>query len=126
MMQCKEFGAFARTESTVTAVALSRYQFMKAMALSPAFCEYVLINLTKRFADIFQIIETTVFESLETRLMYILNRMSSEVSSDSLSITHQELARELGTSREVVSRILKSIERQGCITQKRGKIQITQ
>jgi CRP/FNR family transcriptional regulator len=126
MMQCKEFGAFAKTESKVTALALSRYQFMKAMALSPSFCEYVLINLTKRFADVFQIVETTVFESLETRLMSILNRMSKDTSSESLAITHKELARELGTSREVVSRILKSYERQGCIIQKRGHIQIMQ
>jgi len=125
MMHCKEFGAFAKTESKVIALALSRDLFMKAMALSPAFCEYVLINLTKRMTDVFQIIENTVFESLDTRLMCFLSRMSRDTNSDSLAITHQELARELGTSREVISRILKSFERQGCIMLKRGVIQIT-
>lgn len=125
MMHCKEFGAFAKTESKVIALALSRYQFMKAMAMSPSFCEYVLLNLTKRITDVFQIIENTVFESLDTRLMCILNRMSRDTSSDQIAITHQELARELGTSREVISRLLKSFERQGCITLKRGVIQIT-
>lgn len=124
MMHCKEFGAFAKTESTVTALALSRFQFMKAMSMSPAFCEYVLMNLTKRITDVFQIIETTVFESLDTRLMCFLNRMSRDSSSDSLTITHRDLARELGTSREVISRILKTFERQGYIMQKRGVIQI--
>lgn len=125
MMHCKEFGAFAKTESEVIAISLSRDLFMRAMALSPAFCEYVLVNLTKRMTDVFQIIEDTVFESLDTRLMCFLNRMSRDTDSDSLAITHQELARELGTSREVISRILKSFERQGCIMLKRGVIEIT-
>jgi CRP/FNR family transcriptional regulator len=93
--------------------------------LSPSFCEYVLVNLTKRITDVFQVIEDTVFESLDTRLMCFLSRMSRDTDSDSLAITHQELARELGTSREVISRILKSFERQGCIMLKRGVIQIT-
>jgi len=125
MMHCKDFGAFAKTESNVIALALSRDQFMKAMTLSPDFCEFVLTNLTKRISDVFQILENTVFESLETRLMCFLSRMSRDINSDRLAITHRELARELGTSREVISRILKSFERQGCIMLKRGVIQIT-
>lgn len=124
LMHKKDFGAFAKTESEVHALALSRAQFMRAMAQSPTFCEFVLTNLTDRIHDVLQLIETTVFESLDSRLMCHLNRLSRMTDSDTLHLTHQELARELGTSREVISRILKVFERQGCITQERGVIHL--
>jgi len=125
MLHHKDFGAFAKTESKVLALTLSRDRFMKAMAMLPDFCEFVLTNLTDRINDVLQIIEKTVFESLDTRLMCLMSRMSRETGSDTLYLTHQGLARELGTSREVISRILKVFERQGCITQERGVIHIT-
>ena len=125
MLRGKDFGAFAKTESKVLALSLSRDQFMQAMATFPTFCEFVLIHLTDRITDVLQVVEKTVFESLDTRLMCFLSRMSRETSTDTLHLTHQELARELGTSREVISRILKAFENQGCIAQSRGVIQIT-
>ena len=125
MLHRKDFGAFAKTETKVLALTLSRDQFMKAMARLPVFCEFVFISLTDRINDVLQMVEKTVFDSLDTRLMCFLSRMSRETGSDTLHLTHQELARELGTSREVISRILKVFEQQGCITQERGVIRIT-
>jgi len=119
------FGAFAKTETEVLALSLSRDQFMKTMAVMPVFCEFVLTNITDRISDVLQIIETTVFDNLDTRLMCFLSRLSRETSSDTLHLTHQDLARELGSSREVISRILKAFERQGCIELERGVIRIT-
>jgi len=125
LMHKRDFGAFAKTESEVVALTLSRDQFMRAMMLSARFCEFVLTNMTDRIHDVLQLIETTVFESLDTRLMCHLNRLSRTTGSDTLHLTHQELARELGTSREVISRILKAFERQECIIQERGVIHLS-
>ena len=125
MLHQKDFGAFAKTESKVLALTLQYDQFMKAMRELPYFCEFVLTNLTDRINEVLEMVERTVFEGLDTRLMCFLGRMSRESNTDTLGITHQELARELGTSREVISRILKAFERQGCIALKRGTIQIT-
>ena len=58
------------------------------------------------------------------RLACLLGRLFERARSDTLHITHQELANELGTSREVISRILKEFERQDCICLSRGKIQL--
>ncbi|MDH5409316.1 MAG: Crp/Fnr family transcriptional regulator [Gammaproteobacteria bacterium] len=118
------FGAFANTESEVQALILSREQFLNAMAISSAFREYVLVNLTDRYHDVLELMEHTIFESLDTRLVCLLSRMSRDSGIDTIHITHQELARELGSSREVISRILKGLERQGCINLGRGSIQI--
>lgn len=125
LMRTQKFGAFAKSESEVVALVMSRDQFMHAIAVSPLFREYVLSNLTDRINDVLQLVETTVFESLDTRLMCYLNRLSRRTDCDTLYLTHQELARELGTSREVISRILKVFERQGCIVQERGAICLT-
>ena len=125
MMHKRDFGAFAKTESEVVALTLTRDQFMQGMAISTIFREFVLTNLTDRVHDVLELIEATVFESLDTRLMCHLNRLSRTTGSDTLHLTHQELARELGTSREVISRILKVFERQGCIAQERGIIHLS-
>ena len=125
MLHNRDFGAYAKTETEVLALTLSREQFMQAMALLPEFCEFILTSLTDRINDVLHVIENTVFDNLDTRLMCSLSRLSRETGSDTLHLTHQELARELGTSREVISRILKVFEQQGCIVQERGVIRIT-
>ncbi|HHO58596.1 MAG TPA: helix-turn-helix domain-containing protein, partial [Thiotrichales bacterium] len=61
-------------------------------------------------------------EPLDMRLACLLGRLFERAGTDSLEITHQELAQELGTTREVVSRLLKKLERQECIVLQRGKI----
>ena len=68
--------------------------------------------------------EEIVFENLDTRLICLMARLSREYENDALHITHQELARELGSSREVISRLLKGLEKQGCIKLGRGVIHI--
>lgn len=124
LMKNKEFGAFAASETAITALVFSREQFMHAMASYEPFRNFVLVTLTDRFNDVLTLIEETVFESLDTRLVCLLARMAREQNDDKLHITHQEIARELGSSREVISRLLKGLERQGCIELGRGVIHI--
>lgn len=124
LIKQNNFGAFAESESDVTALVFSREQFMLAMASYEPFREFILINLTDRFNDVLELIEQTVFESLDTRLVCWLARLAKENNSNTLNITHQELARELGSTREVISRLLKGLEKQGCIELGRGVIHI--
>ena len=124
LIEQKQFGAFAQCETEITALTFSRKQFMQAMAYHEPFREFILKSITNRFKDVLSLIEETVFENLDTRLVCLLMRLARNSNSDILSITHQELARELGSSREVISRILKGIEKQGCIKLGRGVIQI--
>ena len=119
------FGAFAVAETPVKALVLTKPQFFQAMSTSETFQEYVLVSLSDRFHDLLELMETTIFESLDTRLICMLGKMARISKSDTIHITHQELARELGSSREVISRLLKSLERRGCIALGRGTIQMT-
>lgn len=124
LIQKKDFGAFAKTDTIITALTFSRELFMDAMAKSADFREFILLNLTDRFNDVLGLMEEIVFENLDTRLICLLARLSRKNDNDTLRITHQELARELGSSREVISRLLKGIEKQGCIKLGRGVIHV--
>jgi len=124
LIQKKDFGAFAQTETEILALTFSRELFMDALAKSAAFREFILLSLTNRFNDVLELMEEIVFENLDTRLICLIARLSREHKNDTLHITHQELARELGSSREVISRLLKGIEKQGCIKLGRGVIHV--
>lgn len=124
LIQQKDFGAFARTETEILALTFSRELFMQAMAKSAAFREFILLNLTNRFNDVLTLVEEIVFENLDTRLICLIARLSREDGNNALHVTHQELARELGSSREVISRLLKGLEKKGCIKLGRGVIRV--
>jgi len=124
LMHRKAYGAFAKSETPLRVLMFTRDQFFQAMAISEIFRNYVLTSLTDRFNDMLELMETTVFESLNSRLICILGKMSRASGTDDIHITHAELARELGTSREVISRVLKGLEKKGCINLSRGVIQL--
>ena len=124
LMTQKPFGAIARTETEVHALALSPAQFHDAMNLSEGFRTHILVKMSSRYCDMLNLVQDTVFKRLDMRLACLLGSLFEKSKGDTITITHQELAKELGTTREVVSRLLKEMERQDCIHLSRGRIQI--
>lgn len=120
------YGAEAVTESAVTGLSLSQAQFQTALTGSPGFRNFVLSTLARRLRDVMGLVEEIVFKRLDSRLAYTLYQLFDQNENKKLSITHLELANELGTSREVMSRLLKELEqRRGCIKLHRGAIELT-
>lgn len=76
----------------------------------------------KRFEDLLDVINAVAFQKLDDRIVTLLRRKAGVYGSKEFSITHQQLAEELGTTREVVSRLLKQMEKQELITLSRNKI----
>ena len=96
------------TESPVQALAISKPAFDSALEAAPAFRRFVFVNLGGRIADVIARMEEVAFRPVESRLaMLLLSRSDSE---GCIRATHQEIAAELGTAREVVSRHLKRME----------------
>ena len=100
----------------------SAEQFHRAMKVSDAFRMLILSSLVDTVCTMVQTFYDTAFEPLDMRLACLLGRLFERAGSDSLDVTHQELSQGLGTSREVVSRLLKKLEQQECIILKRGQI----
>lgn len=114
----------ARADEPVEALVISGEDFREAMDRSPGFRQYVLGILTHRLDELTGLLVEVSFYPMDSRLASLLGQLFERSSSPTLTVTHDTLAQELGTSREVVSRNLKKLEHAGCIRLQRGRIQL--
>ena len=72
-------------------------------------------------AELMILLDSVIFKSVDDRLIHYLK---DKVVGGEVEITHQQLASELGTAREVISRLLKQMEKDNLISLERGKVKI--
>ena len=118
----RAFRGNAISETDISILAFDSKDFHLAMKVSDSFRNLILVNLVDTVCGMMHAHHGSIFESLETRLTALLSNLFEQSDSGSLNVTHQELALELGSSREVISRLLKKMEKNGFIILKRGKI----
>lgn len=87
----------------------------------PSFKSFILKTYQRRFEELLNTIDGIAFHNLDDRLSQLL-KQKSEKEGSVLKTTHQELANQLNSSREVISRLLKQMERKGKIQMGRNKI----
>lgn len=124
LLKKQSFNATATTESSVHALVISPEEFKCIMKESEAFRDFVISTLTERLCETIYLVQETAFNHLDMRLACMLGSLFERNQGNLLKITHQELAHELGTTREVISRILKDFERRNCIKLSRGNIEL--
>jgi CRP/FNR family transcriptional regulator len=78
----------------------------------------------KRFADVMNMVNDAVFHKLDKRVLNYIKQQISMTGNNPIKITHKEIANNLGTSREVVSRVLKKVENEGEIIQTKEGIKM--
>jgi CRP/FNR family transcriptional regulator len=86
--------------------------------------EFVSSTYQHRFQDLLTALDAVAFKRMDERLMRYLVTKMKQLKSNELHTTHQEVAKELGTSREVVSRLLKQVEKKKWIELGRNVIYI--
>lgn len=116
------FPALAITETEVEALLVPAAAVRGWMAESPAWRNYVFRLVAHRLADVIAVVEEVAFRRMDARVAARLLDMGG--ADAAAHITHQELAVELGSSREVVSRILRDLENDGMIRRQRGEIML--
>ncbi|MEZ5842715.1 MAG: Crp/Fnr family transcriptional regulator [Hyphomicrobiaceae bacterium] len=122
LMSYEDYPAEAIAESDVVAAAIPRATFDELVARSDVFRRFVFQAFSTRLTDLFRIIEEVAFARLDIRLAQKLVERAH--GSDEVEATHGQLAAELGSAREVVSRTLGEFQRRGWITSGRGHITI--
>ncbi len=122
MLAHEPYSAEGVTETDVTAVAIPRGAFDRLMASSQDFRDFVLTAYARRITDLFRVIDDVAFGRIDVRLAGRLLALAS--GGDELATTHQQLAAELGTAREVISRVLHDFQKRGFIAQSRGRISL--
>ncbi|MGE6221309.1 Crp/Fnr family transcriptional regulator [Nubsella zeaxanthinifaciens] len=88
----------------------------------PQWLDYIFRLYHKRFEELLDIVNAIAFKKVDERLLALLHKKKSLTGNETLQITHEQLANELGTARVVVSRLLKQLEDSGQVQLGRNKI----
>jgi CRP/FNR family transcriptional regulator len=118
----KVFPAVATVEQEAEAVMIPAETFRDWVSRYDLWREFVFELLSQRLSDVMAIVEEVAFRRMDARLAFLLSERSQ--GSYLVRMTHQEIAAELGSSREVVSRILEDFSAQGMVEVSRGSIRI--
>jgi CRP/FNR family transcriptional regulator len=118
----KGFPAVATVEKEAEAVMIPADTFRDWVRRYDLWREFVFDLLSQRLSAVMAIVEEVAFRRMDARLASLL--MERSQGSDLVRMTHQQLAAELGSSREVISRILEDLSEQGMVEGSRGSIRI--
>lgn len=122
MSLTSEVKAVVEDEADVIAIPV---QFMDEWMMKfPTWKSFVMRSFRNRFNELLKTIDTVAFQKLDTRLVKYLRDKISASGSTLLNVTHQQIADDLGTSRVVVSRLLKQLENDGKLLLYRNQIKI--
>ena len=115
--------AYAVAEETLEMVVIPSGEFRKWIDRFPVWRDHTFNILSRRLGEIMTTIEKVAFLRVDERVAVFLIQ-ALPPSRDVLAITHDKLARELGTTRVGVSRVLEEFEKNGWVSLSRGKIHI--
>ncbi len=117
------YPATAVVDREAQAIIFPADLFRDWVAQNEVIRQFVFSSLANRMEGVLSLIEELTFRKLDQRLMQFLQDKTKATSQkQSIKMTHEEIAVELGSAREVISRILKDFERRGIIQQNRGAI----
>ncbi|HLQ65727.1 MAG TPA: Crp/Fnr family transcriptional regulator [Candidatus Limnocylindrales bacterium] len=116
--------AMAQVEDDVEAVVFPAATFRRWIAEHESLRSFVFRMFANRLTEVMSLVEEVAFRRMDQRLARRLTELFllEEGPERSVEITHADIAADLGTAREVVSRLLKEFERVGAIGLSRGRI----
>jgi CRP/FNR family transcriptional regulator len=121
LLAYEDYAAEGIAETDIEAAAIPRAVFDEMIATSKEFRTFVFTAYSRRITDLFHVIEDIAFRRMDIRLAQkIVERAEDGV----LRATHAQLAAELGTAREVISRQLAEFQRRGWVELGRGTVQV--
>lgn len=117
-----KFPAVVEVENDVVAYLIPARHVRKWLSENLDWQSYIFKQLTKKLTQLTDLTDNLVFSNMDSRIANLLCR---RLGGDRIiSATHQSIANEVGTSREVVSRSLRILESRGYIKLTRGQIEI--
>ncbi len=115
----------ARTVDVTEAILIPIQIMDELMSQYRTWYYFVLETYRSRFEELLSLIDHTVFKGLDERLEFYLKKQRQALKSSELKATHEEIANDLGTSRVVISRLLKTMEQNGKLKLFRNYIDLT-
>lgn len=121
---------FGNEPSQIKAVAEEDGEFIELpkhdvgnwMREFPHWTEFVMKTYNFRFNELLQTIDQVAFKQLDQRLLDYLNNLQKSKGTNVLNLKHEQIANDLNSSREVISRLLKQLENKGVLALARNRI----
>lgn len=89
----------------------------------PSWHRFIIANYRKRFKELLTTLDSVVFKALDERLEFYLKRQMQH-NGKHISLSHQQIANDLNSTREVISRLLKKLEQAGKVKLHRNSIEV--
>lgn len=116
------FPANAVAVSDVNALVVPASDVVAWMDTYPDWRRYIFGLISQRLSAVIELVEEVAFQRMDTRLSSYIREASKDTPI--LNKTHEMIATDLGTSREVISRLLKELENKGSVELSRGHIKV--
>ena len=123
IVENNNYPAIAEVEEDVQLAIIPSLFFNELIFPEPSYQKYIFGILSKRLTEVLTIVDEVAFKHMDTRIATFLYDKALK-SGNRLEITHEKISMELGSAREVVSRILKDFEKQNILSLSRGIINI--
>jgi CRP/FNR family transcriptional regulator, anaerobic regulatory protein len=114
--------ATGQAEVPTEAVVLPGSALRQWVITSDPMRRYIFETVARALVDVTTLLEDVAFRTMESRLAAVL--LQHFATADVISMRHEDIAAELGTAREVVSRLLENYERRGAINLSRGRVEM--
>ena len=118
----EDYRAEGLAETAIEAVAIPRATFDDLIVASSPFRRFVFKAFSDRITDLCRVIDDIAFSRMDIRLAQKLLQLKN--AQGDVEATHQQLATELGTAREVISRQLQEFQRRGWLKNRRGMVSV--
>ncbi|MBB5515610.1 CRP/FNR family transcriptional regulator [Rubricella aquisinus] len=120
MLAEEAYNAEGIAETDITAIVLPKPAFDQLASEEEAFRKFIFAAYSRRLIDLLRVVDDVAFGHMDVRLAERLLDLAGDMKE--VTATHQQLASELGTAREVVSRVLSDFQKRDMIAQSRGRI----
>lgn len=118
------FDVFINAEEDSRCYEISGPAYAAVSERNPSIKIFSLEAAVSRFSDVMWVMQQILFMSMDKRLAIFLTDESARTGSDTITLTHEQIARYMGSAREVVSRMLKYFANEGIVEVSRKGIRI--
>ena len=122
MLNSIQFDVFVRAERPSAVVHIPPEVYKSLMQASLAVANYTNELMASRFSDVMWLLDQILNKKIDERLAALLLEEAGLADNSALHLTHDQMARHLGTAREVVTRMLKYFQSEGLVSLERGVI----
>ncbi len=123
-MEAKKSEVKAIAEDNVELITIPHEKLDEWLVKYPSWKSYVFNSFTQRFNELLKSLETIAFHKLDERLVKYLKKKAKVSGKSAIQLSHNQIAEELGTSRVVISRLLKQLENDKKLVLYRNEIKL--